>query len=502
MVCRKNGIRQLPEELLFTILGFLDWWSLCTARLVCRQFRQSASGHMKALRFDWAELHLALGISFTYFSSLTRVAVSSRDIWAPRCIGVIAHPRIAPFITHVEMPELSPMEVTVALPLLMSLPKLRSLSLRACINDMQLLPLWLEDLHVSSGWNFLRADASPLTRLSRLTSLDLRMEVREPTLRSLAGLANLRSLRLSEQRYDLPASGVLSTFTTLTSLTLHLSCCTQPRTTIFPDLARLTGLSHLELKDLEMSVRGQDVACLSSLTALTCLRLMASFAACVAGSSSLTLLTRLVSVWFGCCLKFIAHIPNLNGETLQSLTLLNVHHSVLQTVTGLTHLSFSCFGSVEGSRDWLIRAVARMSRLRSLELDLDSYFYEGGGLCLDRILQEVTSLTRLSYRGKVTLGRDMEACTLLPCLCSLKLDNCIEVTPTFLAALQAMTGLTELGLSTTRNCEFQLMPEVTAALNMERFRRGWPPLKFTCQCKGGLWGDQTMTLPLRSLLQW
>jgi hypothetical protein len=486
MFCRACGMAQLPEELLFTIMGLLDVLSLCTARLVSRQFRQSASGYLKALHLDWADL--APSINFTHFAGLTRLAVSSTDVSAHFSIALIAHPRIAPFITHLDMRHLTPMEMTAAVARLPRLPKLRALRLRGGMAAMESLPLWLEELHVTSR-DFWPGGASLLTRLSGLTSLHLDMLVGEASVRSLAGLPNLCSLRLLLD-YCPSHSGVLTTLTSLTSLTVQLSCSMLSGNTIFSELARLTGLSHLEVIDHHRGVvmRHGDLASLASLTALTCLSLKARLAACVAGSSALTPLTRLVSVGLGRDHVILSHLPSLNVEALQSLALSHVHDdiSVLRRATGLTHLSLSCSGGPEGYRDEVVRIVDSMSRLQALELDVLSVPEKVGHPGLSRIVQTLMGLTRLRYSGKVTMGRDLEACASLPGLRVLELHNCTDVTVAFLPALQALTGLTELDLKLTLICKVDLTRDVRAAFNVERLRCGWPPLRLKCQSLFGM----------------
>jgi hypothetical protein len=89
---------QLPEELLWTILGCLDVQSLRTARLVCRQFRKSATTHFKALQVDCTNLQDAFMSDLTENFPLPRVAVTIKDV---ACLSWLPNSRVGPVVTQV-----------------------------------------------------------------------------------------------------------------------------------------------------------------------------------------------------------------------------------------------------------------------------------------------------------------------------------------------------------------------------------------------------------------
>jgi hypothetical protein len=229
----------------------------------------------------------------------------------------------------------------------------------------------------------------------------------------------------------------------------------------------------------------EDLACIPRLTKLTSLRLLGSHLAGVVGGSSVLLpLTRVVSVGLNFCSR-MRHLPCLNVEELQSLTLHDVKRdiSVLRRATGLTLLDlrsvFSCVGECP---DELGHALAGMPRLCSLSLYLHLRNEEGCRPGPSPILQASASLTRLKCRGNFgAVDPDIEACLSLPCLRSLVLCYAPQVTAASLPALQAMTGLTELVLKYTGLRQRHLTPEVRAAFDDERLRRGWPRTKIMCE---------------------
>ncbi len=465
---------QLPEELLWTILGSLDVASLCTARLACRLFRQSASGHLKALHIKDEALENGLGSNFSQFAGLTRLEVSVSGRLGARYMGLLQHHRIGPFITHVSVfhyPHRGPEDLAH----LMRLPKLRSLRLQADMNDVQLLPLGLQELHLEIGN---QEDVSPLTRFSGLTELEMTVSESAPGLGSLTALRALRCLRLYWEEWEVSSSHGGP----LTSLSLVLEREATREATLFSGLACLTGLSHLDVADTGRDVTRENLACLSHLTKLTCLGLVGSHTAdCVGGSSVLLPLTRLVSVGLSYTGRR-CRPPSLNVEALQSLTLLEVKPgvSVLQRATGLTHLEFSC--RFLGAREYpheLGRMLAGMSRLCSLDLGLTGKLSRDRRPTVSLISQASTTLTRLRCSGEFAAADpDIEACRGLPCLCSLVLCNTPKVTAASLPALQAMTGLTQLILEVTGIRQPPLTPEIRAAFDDERLRRGWPRLDF------------------------
>jgi hypothetical protein len=75
---------------------------------------------------------------------------------------------------------------------------------------------------------------------------------------------------------------------------------------------------------------------------------------------------------------------------------------------------------------------------------------------------------------------DAAACASLPALRTLQLSGIPEVTPACLPALQAMSGLFELTLFNTGVRSRDVTPEVRAAFDIERDKRGWPRLKLVC----------------------
>ncbi len=481
---RMNGLAQLPEEVLWTMLGFLDVRGLCTARLVCKHFHRSASRHLKALQLVGTALGDAPSTNFSQFTGLTRLAVCVTTYWEPQ-YDLLMHPRIAPFVTDIDIYRAPHHRQPEDLAHVVLLPKLRALRLEAEMEDVQVLPVGLEELHFRSPFG---EDVSPLTRFSRLTELEMTVRDSASGLGSLTGLCKLRCLRLTCPDHGGVTSlhrGLLSLLTRLTSLVLALAPYRTRELRRLTDLAHLTGLSHLELSRRDNEMTREDLACLSGLTNLTCLSLVGFVLGdSVAGSSALVPLTRLVSLGLSCPDRILSP-PILNVEKLQSLTLCGGRQgvSLLQRATGLTHLNVSWhFANASEYPQELGRALAGMSALRSLDLWL-------GGKLLGEcrpgpspISQASTSLTRVRCCGQFgALRSDFEACMSLPCLRSLELAHARDITPACVPALQAMTGLTELALVFTGIREYHLTDEVRAVFNVERLRRGWPRLKITVQ---------------------
>ncbi len=234
-------MKELPEELLWTVLGFLDVRTLCTARLVCRQFRLSASDHLKALQLDCTDLEQRPTSSLTGLSGLTHLEVS---IHCRDRLPLLSHLGIAPLITHVRLGwECFWNEGSLeTFSHISFLPMLRSLALPARACNYELLPLTLEELHLGFP---VEEDASSLTRLSGLTNLDIDLSKLAGQL--LETLTSLRSLRSLTLRCGLSALGVLSRFTMLTGLAWNVDLDAQTPGGMFLELAHLTGLSELRL---------------------------------------------------------------------------------------------------------------------------------------------------------------------------------------------------------------------------------------------------------------
>jgi hypothetical protein len=209
----------------------------------------SASCHLKALRIPCTSLQQPPTTRFTQLSGLTRVNVSVED---DAQLHLLAHPRIAPVITHVTMERV--MSVNRLAPLSLAgpggdlapndlthlklLPKLCSLSLRDDISTVELLPVRLEKLAL---WGGNTASVSPLNRLLGLTSLIIHvLRGSVSSLESLTALISLRSLAIVCESGP-PA--MLSTLTRLRELSLAIYGTRPAVGTIFSDVVHLIGLS-------------------------------------------------------------------------------------------------------------------------------------------------------------------------------------------------------------------------------------------------------------------
>jgi hypothetical protein len=477
-VCRRELLLELPEDLLWTIMGFLDMRSLCTARVVCKRFCQSASGRLKALMLNSATLEQHPTTTFMQFSGLTRLQVSLQK---GSDLHLLGHPRVAPVVSHIRLwrypshGSLNPDDLAH----LALLPKLRSL----CVNGVEvdqgnigLLPDGLEELMIHAPYWWCNyeglSDASPLSRFSKLTSLGIGLgEGAGQSVQSLTSLGNLRSLCLNK----FSTLGVLSTLTMLTSLTWILDSDDLNRGLMFHDLCRLTGLSKLKVDNRFRGVAREDLACVAQLTGLTCLKLCeCRLPDWVPGSSGLSPLTRLVCLGLFGLAGGLPLLAGLNLEEFQSLKLGHVQGdtSVLRRATRLTHLEFSCYRPV--SLRGLGATLRRMSDLRSLRLSVDTK-PATKSFRLSHALQPLTRLTKLDYTGHFKVDSDMRACASLPSLRCFGL-RAPTITPAYLPALQAMSGLTGLGLLSMGTADVSV-DDVVEALDAQRLRRGWPRLK-------------------------
>ncbi len=297
------------------------------------------------------------------------------------------------------------------------LPKLRSLSLRANLSEIQWLPLRLKELYISNGvWG----DVSPLTRITGLTNLRLR--VLHGALLSLLSLTCLTTLRSLSLSCDSAPVGVLSTLTNLTYLYLVVYLTETPIPAILSDLVHLTRLSSLVLPyyaSNEVALKHEDLECLGHLTRLTWLRLDGfTLSECVAGSSALVSLTGLVCLKIRCETFGMSLLSNLNVRALQWLYLGDVSGdvSVLQRATRLTWLELSWNWSRHAT-DYppdLGPMLARISRLRRLSLYLHDDVISAKVFHLSPLLRALSVLTYLDYKGKFRVDSDLKHAHLCP----------------------------------------------------------------------------------------
>jgi hypothetical protein len=473
-------VERLPDELLWTILGLLDVRTLCTARLVCASFHQSATPHIKKLQVGGATLQQENVPDFRRFPGLTHLAITFTH-GTPLCC--LQNPRTAPYVSHVNLDSSHDTQNAEVLARLTDLPKLRSVCLEPVKGDqckLSLLPSGLEHLAVrepflerdSAGMQ----DATGLSRLTNLRSLEMDMGMGAgASLGVLTSLRNLKSLTISTGPWAL---GVVRFLTSLTSLTWALLAESNQR--MFHDIAYLTRLSRLHFSG-GRHIRHASIACIAHLTSLSHLDMgHHKLARCAARSTALVPLTGLVSLEMSCKGVGKSLLSCLNIKALKALTLHEAqgHIDFVARATGLTRLEVN--GDWDRSVQGLSATVARLAGLQDLSLHSP-----GEGFQLNLLLRTVTNLTRLEYGGGSMKGRDLRACGSLPYLRTLCLNGLEDITPACLPALQEMTGLTQLRLVCTGIAPKHLTPDVIAGFNAERCRRGWPDLKIKCHW----WGD-------------
>jgi hypothetical protein len=487
--CSSRLLEILPEEMLWTILSFCDVRTLCTARLVCSRFRESATSHLSQLHLDSRSLEEDPIPEFRHFVGLTLFAVSCSE---GRPLALLTHPIIAQRVSHVYMDCTYDPQDGAVLASLRGLPKFRSLSLCPVEGgqfDLSRLPSGLVNLNFAWRWPSLGVfvwagmqDATPLTRFSNLESLTTKMDVGTgPSLGALMSLQGLKSLDISTCP---SAVGVVKNMTQLTALTWTLRENPDEGKSMFDDLGHLSGLLRLHFS-CPGDVMHKDLALLGPLITLThlCLGALRKYAECAARSHALVRLTNLKSVELEGRTLGKSLVSRLKLETLNQLTLSNVDGDVgfLQRATGLTSLSLDA--DTSGRVHGLGSALSRMTGLRCLWLGCHNH--DGGQLSsLLRGLIKLTKLCYRCYRGEFDASRGLAACASLPGLRSLCLSGRSELTPSYLPVLQNMSGLTELTLDWTGISPKDLTPDVLDAFNFERRRRGWPSLKLKC-----LWVD-------------
>jgi hypothetical protein len=479
---------QLPEELQWVIMGFLDVRSLCTARLVSKDFHRSAACHLKALWINCTSPQQPPTTRFTQLSALTHVEVSVEDDVQLHLLG---NTRIAPFITQVKVKRVTGVNTLAPLSLacpagqlapndlahLHLLPKLRSLSLEDGVSKVELLPVRLEELEL---WGGNTGSVSPLTRLLGLTSLTI--EVMGGTVSSLVSLTSLISLRSLRIMCEFRPPAMLSILTTLTALSLLIRGARTDGGSIFSDLVHLTRLSNLRVPLSTVGLRLEDLACFAHLTKLTGLRLDSStLAECVADSSVLVPLTGLVSLGICGGPLGISLLSKMNVKACKwlALTASCGDISVLERARTLTRLNLDWSRDAAGYLPELGPTLARMSGLIDLALHLEDDADSLGVFQLSTVLPALTNLTWLDYKGNFTVG-DLEACARLPSLRNLVLRGTRGVTAACVPALQAMSGLDKLTLLNTGIHKDELKPEVRAGFDVERLSRGWARLKLRC----------------------
>jgi hypothetical protein len=169
MCCRRNWLVDLPEELLWTIMGLLDMPSLRTVRLVSKGLCQAASGRVESASLHTSDLHEPPLSFLNRFTGLAAISVTTSN---NDRLQVLAQPGMAATVTSLNMCctydyTVSPGSLTYGysdtwlapadLEHLEHLPNLQSVSLEVLgrledchMNILPLLPLQLQTLTLNT----------------------------------------------------------------------------------------------------------------------------------------------------------------------------------------------------------------------------------------------------------------------------------------------------------------------------------------------------------------
>ncbi len=129
------------------VLGFLDVWTLCTARLVCSRFCAAASNFITSIYLSATSILHEPGTNFNSFPNLARLSVS---IHRKNAFQVLARPAVRDAVTHLKL-----VQKQVPFPPLPPLPNL--ISLTVCDSGVErgfcqglLFPATLQELVLDS----------------------------------------------------------------------------------------------------------------------------------------------------------------------------------------------------------------------------------------------------------------------------------------------------------------------------------------------------------------
>jgi hypothetical protein len=500
LCCRLGEFDPLPPELCELILSFLDVRTLCTARLVCRPFRQAASYELRSLKLSAEYLRSHPDVNFGNLPNVDRVAVSRVDCEAGD-LDMLGHHVICDEITHLKVVNYKETPATFTLP---ELPNLRSMTverklvkgivscthLRSLMLPLTLQELWLEEHFV--------ANADALNCLTRLTSLslDITWDAQLPCV-ALTIFSALKKLKLTCIVPHMPSFGKLTQLT-------HFVWDPQVYGGGNIDSAPLTQLQRLvhlgvrrvwNLPGVEATLEWfKHIGAVTTLKSLDIAGLTAphdqAFPAAEA-TKALGPLSCLTSLALSCCCVDLASLPRVTMEGLQALALFRADHLTqngllaLGRATGLIRLTITCgwvfqtFESFEVgfvAQD-LCRIVSGLSRLQALNITTEGL----PGISCCNFVGPLTSLTGLSWFGDCIMDADVAACLGLRKLRVLKL-GAKEPAPSGCVSREAYLELAKLPelyhfeLNGGPGCMLHedLPQEIDTLLISKMDSRGWP----------------------------
>jgi hypothetical protein len=137
--CRLGQFEPLPPELRESIISSLDVRMLCTARLVCRPFRQTASSPLGAgltsLTLSAGYLRSHLDVNFGNLPNVKRVTISHVDCEAGN-LEMLGHHNICNAVTDLKVVNYRETPATSTLP---EISNLRAMTVHG---DTNALPNW------------------------------------------------------------------------------------------------------------------------------------------------------------------------------------------------------------------------------------------------------------------------------------------------------------------------------------------------------------------------
>ncbi len=477
------------RESIIYYISSLDVRTLCTARLVCRPFRQAASSHLTSLTLSAGYLRSHPDISFGNLPNVNRVTISHVDCEAGD-LQMLGHHNICNAVTDMKLVNYRETTTTSILP---DFPNLKAMTVHEetnwnTVRQLRRFPSTLQELLLEDSLAVPRADA--LNCLTRLTSLSLQM-VRDQQLpcRALSIFSALRRLDISCTWEDMPS------FSELTQLTHFVWRPSFQLPFDSAPLTQLQGLVHFVIEPPlgEFLVTPELFGHIGRITTLRSLDIrrcqapagfLAAEAATALGPLCLT------SLGLRCCCIDLASLSRVTLEGLQDLTLSAADHLsqdgllALGWATGLTELDISSkayagFGDVGFVAQDLCQTISGMSRLQALSITTSGL----PGISCSSFVGSLTLLTSLFWRGDRITDADVSACLGLRKLRVLSLWG-NEPAPAGSIRREAVLELAKFPdllhfiLPVMHGCMLSgdLGSEVHALLTSKRDSRGWPPL--------------------------
>lgn len=372
----KNAIADLPEQLVQTVLGFLDKKGVCNVRQVCASLRASRAAWRYVSVKAWKNGEAANKQAVCVPACVRKLHFSCSA--ATRLLEPI---RLFPNLEELRVCSQRYHDIVMLSNLLFH-TKIKHLAFYDCAFlgfDMRYIAaLPLESLAIARATRLKKKDFARIAKITTLTCLEVFNELEEGSLASLQGLTNLQHLALNSSTFSSEADlSFIASLVNLKKLNLWFG-----RKITDAGLVHLSTLVHLEDFSLNDSYRITSIASLSRLTNLQHLSLAECLMMTDAGLACVANFTNLRTLNLAACMQItsaaLVHIKHLSCLVELILAYTSVCDRGLELVSQVASLTDLDLSNLDDISDAGLTHLVALRNLRALDLQACKWITNAG----------------------------------------------------------------------------------------------------------------------------